>query len=150
MSDGAGKLEAIWLKSTRAGPMNAVDDAVAVEGRGLEGNADFDRRRHVTLIEAEVFEGLEGELNENVEPSMRRANFLLSGIRLEETADRVLVVGDLRIRIRGETRPCMIVDQACPGLKDALEHHWRGGAHGSVLNDATVRIGDQVGWEREG
>ena len=51
-----GKLEAIWLKRTRGGPMNPVGEAVAVERRGLEGGADFDRDRHVTLIEREVFD----------------------------------------------------------------------------------------------
>ena len=147
MIEGTGRLETIWLKVSRGGPMDSVDEAVAVDGRGLEENADFDSQRHVTLIEEEVFEGLKSELSEDVEPSMRRANFLLSGIRLEDTVDPVLVVGDLRIRIRGETRPCMIMDQACLGLKDALAPDWRGGAHGSVLNDATVRIGDEVSWE---
>ena len=123
--------------------MDSADEAVAVEGRGLEGNADFDSRRHVTLVEKEVFEGLKSELSEDVEPSIRRANFLVSGIRLEDSEDRVLAVGDLRIRIRGETRPCMIMDQACPGRGT----NWRGGAHGSVLNGAAVRIGDEVSWE---
>ena len=115
MNEGTGRLEAIWLKVSRGGPMDSADEAVAVEGRGLEGNADFDSRRHVTLVEKEVFEGLKSELSEDVEPSIRRANFLVSGIRLEDSEDRVLAVGDLRIRIRGETRPCMIMDQACPG-----------------------------------
>lgn len=150
MSEGMGRLEAIWLKTSHGGSMDSVDQAVTVEGRGLEGNADFDSRRHVTLIEREVFERLKGELSEEVEPIMRRANFLVSGIPLGDSEDRVLTVGDLRIRIRGETRPCMIMDRACPGLKDALMPNWRGGAHGSVLNDATVRVGVEVGWEEEG
>ncbi len=150
MSDGTGRVEAIWLKTEHGGRMAAVDEVNGVEGRGLVGNADFDSRRHVTVIEQEVFESLKGELSPDVEPSMRRANFLVSGIRLEETKDRVLVLGDLRIRIRGETRPCMIMDQACQGLKDALAPDWRGGAHGGVMNDATVRVGDEVRWEDEG
>ena len=147
MNEGTGRLEAIWLKASHGGPMDSVDEAVAIEGRGLEGNADYDSWRHVTLVEKEVFEGLKSELSQDVEPSMRRANFLVSGIRLEDSEDRVLAVGDLRIRIKGETRPCMIMDQACPGLKDALVPNWRGGAHGSVLNGAAVRIGDEVSWE---
>ena len=147
MSEAMGKLEAIWLKTSHGGPMAPVDAAVAVEGRGLERNADFDSRRHVTLVEKEVFEGLKSELSQNVEPNMRRANFLVSGMRLEDSDDRVLTVGDLRIRIKGETRPCMIMDEACPGLKDALVPNWKGGAYGSVLNDATVRVGDEVSWE---
>ncbi len=145
-----GKLEAIWLKRTRGGPMDPVDEAVAVEGRGLDGGADFDRDRHVTLIEREVFDRLKAEVDDSMEPVMRRANLMVSGIRLEGTGDRMLAVGDLRIQIRGETRPCERMEEACEGFRDALEPHWGGGAHGSVMNNATVAVGDEVRWEEAG
>ncbi len=145
-----GVLEAIWLKRARGGPMDPVDEAVAVEGRGLEGGADFDSDRQVTLIEREVFDRLKAEINSSVEPVMRRANLLVSGIRLEDTRDRTLAVGDLRIHIHGETRPCGQMDAACEGLMDALDPHWGGGAHGSVVNDATIAVGDEVRWEEAG
>ena len=142
-----GKLEAIWLKRARGGLMDPVDEAVAVEGRGLEGGSDFDRERQVTLVEREVFDRLKGELEDSVEPVMRRANLLVSGIRLEDTRDQMLAVGDLRIHVDGETRPCGRMDEACEGLMDALDPHWGGGVHGSVLNDATIAVGDEVHWE---
>ena len=145
-----GKLEAIWLKRARGGPMDPVDEAVALEGRGLVGGADFDCARQVTLIEREVFDRLKAEVDDSVEPVMRRANLLLSGIRLEGTRNRTLAVGDLRIHIRGETRPCGQMDEACVGLMDALEPDWGGGAHGSVVNDATISVGDDVRWEEGG
>jgi MOSC domain-containing protein YiiM len=127
--------------------MDPVDDASAVEGRGLEGGADFGSSRHVTVIEMEVFERLKAEFYGSVEPVMRRANLMVSGIRLENTSDRVLAVGDLRIHIRGETRPCGQMDEACEGLRDALNPHWGAGAHGSVVNDATIAVGDEVRWD---
>ena len=145
-----GKLEAIWLKRARGGPMDPVDEAVAVEGRGLKGGADFDSHRQVTLIEREVFDRLKGSLDDSVEPMMRRANLLVSGIRLEDTRGRMLAVGDLRIHIRGETRPCGRMEDALAGLRDALSPHWRGGVHGSVLNDANIAVGDEVRWEEPG
>ena len=80
-----GKLEAIWLKRARGGPMDPVDEAAVVEGRGLEGGADFGRVRQVTLIEREVFDRLKTDLDAAVDPVMRRANLMVSGIRLEET-----------------------------------------------------------------
>ena len=142
-----GRLEAIWLKRARGGPMDSVDEAVAVEGRGLEGGADFDRDRQVTLVEREVFDRVKGQLDDSVEPVMRRANLMVSGIRLEGTGDQTLAVGDLRTRVRGETRPCGRMDEACEELMDALDPNWGGGAHGSVLNDATITVGDEVRWE---
>ncbi len=145
-----GVLEAIWLKRARGGPMDPVDQAVAVEGRGLEGGADFDCDRHVTVIEREVFDRIKAEVDDSVEPVMRRANLLVSGIRLEDTRDRMLAVGDLRIHIHGETRACGRMEEACKGLMDALDPHWGGGAHGSVVNDATISVGDEVRWEESG
>ena len=142
-----GKLEAIWLKRAHGGPMDPVEEASAVEGRGLEGGADFGGPRHVTIIEREVFERIKAELDDSVEPVMRRANVMVSGIRLEDTRDRTLVVGDLRILIRGETRPCGRMDESCQGLMDALAPRWGGGAHGSVMNHATIAVGDEVRWE---
>ena len=144
-----GRLEAIWLKRARGGPMDPVDEAVAVEGRGLESGADFDRERQVTLVEREVFDRLKEELEASVEPVMRRANLLLTGIRLEGSRDRMLAVGDLRIHVHGETRPCGRMDEACEGLMDALDPNWGGGAHGSILNDATIAVGDEVRWEND-
>ena len=118
-----------------------------LEGRGLEGGADFDGDRQVTLIEREVFDRLKAEFDDSVEPMMRRANLLVSGIRLEGTRDRTLAVGDLRIHIRGETRACGRMEEACEGLSDALARHWGAGVHGSVVNDATITVGDEVRWE---
>jgi MOSC domain-containing protein YiiM len=130
--------------------MDPVDGAAVVEGRGLEGGADFGQARQVTLIEREVFDRLKTDLDDTVDPVMRRANLMVSGIRLEETRGRTLSVGDVRIHINGETRPCGQMDAACQGLMDALAPHWGGGVHGNVLNDATIAVGDEVRWEEPG
>ena len=73
---------------------------------------------------------------------MRRANIMVSGIRLENTRDHVLTVGDVRIRLRGETRPCELMDEQCQGLREALDAGWGGGAHGSVIEGGEIRVGD--------
>ena len=72
---------------------------------------------------------------------------MVSGVDLENTRNRVLRIGDLRLRIRGETRPCRRMDEAQPGLKRALSAAWRGGVYGQVLGDAEIRIGDAVFFE---
>jgi MOSC domain-containing protein YiiM len=153
MEDGldrsAGCLEAIWIKRAHRGPMDAVDAARFVRDLGLRGNADQGGRRQVTVVEREVFEILERELGREVDPAWRRANLMVSGVRLEGSRGRVLRVGELRLRVWGETRPCERMDEALPGLRRALEPGWRGGVSGVVLNDAAVQLGDSVGWEPE-
>ncbi len=147
MEDSLGRVEAIWIKRAHGEPMDSVESTVAVENTGLDGNADQGGRRQVTLIEKEVFDRISQARGEVVDPSVRRANFMLRGIRLEETLDRVLCVGDLRIEIRGMTRPCELMNAQHEGLREALQPNWGAGAFGVLLGDATVSVGDEVSWE---
>ncbi len=141
-----GRLEAIWIKRARLGPMDPVDRATLVAERGLEGNANQGGRRQVTIIARETWERLMGELGASVDPSARRANLMVSGLDLEESRERVLRVGGCRIRIRGETRPCERMDDALPGLRNAMRPRWGGGSYGVVLEDGEIRVGDPVEW----
>ena len=125
-----GRLEAIWIKRAHRGPMDSVSAAELVAGRGLVGNADQGRRRQVTVIEREVWERLMHELSAHISPSARRANLMISGVSLEGVRDRVLRIGGCRIRLLGETRPCERMDEALPGLREAMKSGWGGGSFG--------------------
>ena len=142
-----GVLEAIWKKRAHGGPMDPAREGRLVAGQGLDGNADQGGRRQVTLIEAEVWEALSREFGRPIDPAFRRANLLVRGIALKETKDRVLCIGSSRIRIRGETRPCELMDQAVSGLRAALSPDWRAGAYGEVLVGGPIAVGDPVAWQ---
>jgi MOSC domain-containing protein YiiM len=143
----AGRLEAIWIKRAHRGPMDPVPTGRLVAGRGLAGNADQGRRRQVTLIEKEAWDRLMEELGSAISPAARRANLMLSGIRLAETRDRILRVGGCRLRVGGETRPCERMDEALPGLRGAMRRDWGGGVFAEVLDDGEIAVGDEVEWE---
>jgi MOSC domain-containing protein YiiM len=144
-----GKLEAIWLKRMRRGPMDPVERATLKANRGLVGNANQGGKRQVTLIEQEVWERLMAEMGADLDPSARRANLLLSGIRLANTHHRILRLGNCRIQIWGETKPCEVMEAAWPGLKDAMYGNWAGGAFGVILDDGEIAVGDAVVWVEE-
>ena len=145
----SGRLEAIWLKRMRLGPMDAVPDARLVAGRGLVGNANQGGRRQVTIIEREVWDALMRETGGALPPQTRRANLMVSGVPLARMRGRVLRVGGCRLRIYGETKPCERMEEALPGLRAAMFPEWRGGAFAEVLDDGTIGIGDDVAWEEE-
>lgn len=141
-----GRLEAIWIKRFRRGPMDATAQATLRAQRGLVGNADQGRRRQVTLMERERWQALMETVGASLSPATRRANLLLSGIQLAQSRMRTLCIGACRIRILGETKPCERMDEIWPGLKRAMYDNWGGGAFGEVLDDGDIAVGDPVDW----
>ena len=139
-----GRLEAIWIKRFKRGPMDPTDKATLVEGRGIEGNANQGGKRQVTILSKEMWEQLMEEVGGDKDPSSRRANLMVSGIDLGESRGQILAIGDVRIRIGGETRPCERMEEAQPGLRGAMGGSWRGGAFGEVLDNGTISVGDAV------
>jgi MOSC domain-containing protein YiiM len=141
-----GQLEAIWLKRMKGGPMDPVERAAVKAHQGLVGNANQGGKRQVTLMEREVWQSLMEQLGASLDPSARRANLLLSGIRLANSHKQVLSIGNCRIRIWGETKPCGHLDEVCPGLKEAMADNWAAGAFGEILDDGEIFVGDPVRW----
>ncbi len=147
MSDAT--LQAIYIKSAKRGPMQPAQQAMVLEANGIVGNANQGGRRQVTILEEEVWHDAMRLLGGSLEPHARRANLLVRGVRLPNSVGRVLRVGHSRIRILGETKPCPRMDEALPGLKEALRPEWRGGVYGEVLAGGTISVGDTVGWEAD-
>lgn len=141
-----GKLEAIWLKRAKRGPMDLCERATLIAGRGLLGNANQGGKRQVTIISRERWRELMQHVGAALDPSARRANLMVSGIDLENSRARILQIGACRLLVHGETRPCELMEAAWPGLQEAMRSRWGGGVFAEALDDGEIRIGDCAGW----
>ena len=137
-----GDVVSIWIKRAHRGVMDRVDSAEAVAGRGLAGNADQGGRRQVTIIDEAAWRDATAEAGAEADPSKRRANVMVRGIVLADSREKLLRLGGCVIRIFGETRPCERMEEAQPGLRQALRAEWRGGVFGEVVEGGLIRVGD--------
>src|SRR4051812_41626966 len=139
-----GEIVAIWIKRFKRGPMDRVDEARLVAGRGIAGNANQGGRRQVTIIDERAWSDAILDLGIDVDPSARRANVMLRGVDLENSRGKTLRLGACEIRIWTETRPCHQMDEAQEGLRAALSPHWRAGASGEIVAGGVIRVGDRA------
>ncbi len=139
-----GKLEKIWIKRAKRGPMDPVEKALLIKDEGIRSNANQRGKRQVTIIEKEVWREMMHELNADIDPSARRANCMVSGISLRESRGKILRMGDCAIEIYGETKPCERMEEALPGLQDAMQINWRGGVYGVIIRGGEIKPGDVV------
>jgi MOSC domain-containing protein YiiM len=144
---GPGRVERLWVKRAHRGAMDSRSAIELVAGRGVAESADQRGRRQVTLLEREVWDALMGELGSEAGPEARRANVLVSGINLRGSRGRVLRLGQTRVRVAGEVKPCERMEEAVPGLRSLMFPDWRGGAFAEILEGGAVVVSDTVAWE---
>jgi MOSC domain-containing protein YiiM len=137
-------LAQIWVKRFHGGPMDAADRVRTIAGKGLVGNANQGGKRQVTILSSKHWTEVTAPLGDTPDPRVRRCNLLVSDIDFQNAHGRILRIGNVRIRIYGETRPCYQMEAASPGLQAAMSVAWGGGAFGEVLDDGEIAVGDPV------
>lgn len=135
----------LWIRPTPGGPMVPCEQLDARAGQGLVGDHSFGRMRHVTLLLEDDWRAAARQLGrDDVDPAGRRANVLLCGAGAEDLLDCTVRLGEVELTIRGETRPCPVMEQAAPGMQAALQPHVRAGVWARVLTDGRIVRGDPL------
>jgi MOSC domain-containing protein YiiM len=149
-----GRVEAIFLAQPEEGERVAVQDATAVAGRGLEGDAYFrapgTRRppgnrngRDITLFEAEAIEGLATDAGIQLDYWEGRRNVLTRGISLNDLVGRRFRVGGAECVGRRLCDPCSHLESLTrPGVLKGLVK--RGGLRADVVTGGPIAVGDEV------
>ena len=72
----------------------------------------------------------------------RRANLLVSGLRLPRAKGAIIRIGAVELLVTGQTHPCWKMDAVHPGLLKALGSEWRGGVTCAVNVGGDIQVGD--------
>lgn len=148
-----GVVEAIYIAPAAKAAPAAVARAVAVVGRGLEGDrywaavGSFSRwpgeGRAVTLIEAEAVAAVLAETGIDLTGGRHRRNLVTRGVRLPDLNGRRFRIGTAVFRGARLCAPCAFLERlTAPGAFAALKG--RGGLRADLLAGGVLRAGDAV------
>ena len=126
--------------------MDPAESAV-IDEKGIVGNANRGGFRAITIVSSERWRELMKEVGANLGADARRANLVVSGLDLENSRGKFLRIGASLLRIGGETRPCLLMEEAAPGLQEAMTARWGGGAYATVITGGNIAIGDRAFWD---
>jgi MOSC domain-containing protein YiiM len=153
----AGTVEAIVVAPEAEVAMVSVGQATARAGRGLEGDRYHARRgtftnvhgrgHDLTLIEAEVLEGLRLPSDARLAAEDARRNVVTRGIDLNALVGRRFRIGDVECVGQRLCEPCAHLERLTtqagkPGVLRALIH--KGGLRADVVADGEISVGSVI------
>lgn len=140
-----GTLIAIARRAKSRAPMEELQSVRVAPDTGLDG--DFRGKvkdRNVSIVSREAWEAACADLSTALPWTTRRANLLVSGLNLKETAGQRLLIGSVVLEITQECDPCGRMEEQREGLRAALSRDWRGGILCTVVQGGEVAVGDEV------
>jgi hypothetical protein len=143
---GVGAVAGILIAPEAEAPLARVDTAVALPGRGLDGDRYADGRGtfskpgrgyELTLIEAEVLDEIQLSWED------ARRNIVTTGISVNALVGKRFRVGPVKCVGRRLAEPCAHLERLSrPGLLRPLVH--RGGLRADILTSGTISVGDEI------
>jgi MOSC domain-containing protein YiiM len=147
-----GTVVSINIAPAAKAPMQSVNEARVVPGKGIEGDRYFVRQgtfykpqpdRELTLIEAEAIEALRREFDIDFDLSASRRNVVTRGVPLNHLVGREFWIGEVKARGLKLCEPCghlarLSHEKVLPGLVH------RGGLRAQILTEGVIRVGEAV------
>lgn len=139
------RLLGIAVKKQRQGSVSTHDEAMLTTHTGVVGDwRGKPGKRQVTLMTLADWQEACDELDVRLPWQTRRANLLVDALPLFQSTGSRILLGDAVLEVTGETDPCERMEQAQPGLFQALLPNWRGGVTCRVVANGVIRVGMEV------
>jgi MOSC domain-containing protein YiiM len=143
----------IHIAERTGGAMKSIPEALAVPGRGIEGDRNFSKAkaaakkpgagREVTLIESEAIEALERDYGIRIAPGDARRNLVTRGVALNHLVGREFRIGEVVLRGRRLCEPCDYLEKLVgAAVRPGLVH--RGGLRADILRGGLIRVGQRI------
>ncbi|HEX8741900.1 MAG TPA: MOSC domain-containing protein [Thermoleophilaceae bacterium] len=139
-------VESIHIAPRKKEPTQPVERALAVPGRGLEGDRYFNRKKRpgpyggvhdLTLIDAGAAEAI------GLEPGDARRNVVVRGIDLDALVGRRFRIGSVECLGHDLAHPCRRLERLTrPGVLRGLAG--RGGLYAGIVSGGEIAVGDPV------
>ena len=139
-----GTILSIAVRTSQRGPMQEVSTAATAVNGGLAGDISVSKNRGITFLSASQWRQVNEELGVELPWHTRRANVLVDCGSLANLIGATVRVGQVTLKITGETKPCALMDALHQGLRKALEPDCRGGIHGRVIESGVICVGDRL------
>ena len=146
---GEGRVQAIAIAAGAEGRMRLIPSALALPGRGLEGDRYATGQgtfsdgtpdgRALTLIEAEVLEDLALPDARSLNAVQARRNIVTRGISLNPLVGKRFLVGDVECEGRRLCEPCAHLERLTGSGLEGLVH--RGGLRADILSRGEIVLG---------
>ncbi len=128
-------------------PMEKLHEATISTELGLVGDCKGSKfpERQITILANEDWKAALALLGGiELDWSVRRANLLVSDLKLPRGRGSQIAIGNVIVEVRDQTSPCQQMENAQPGLRKALSGNWRGGVCCRVISGGDIKIGDVI------
>lgn len=144
----AGEIVAIARHAESRAPIEELSTAPVSLEAGIEGDCHgAPGPSQVTVVSEEGWRDATADLGIELSWTLRRANVLIRGLDLFDTASKQLRLGEVILEVTGENVPCWLMDKQHRELRKTLTPRWRAGVSCRVIRGGIIKLGDRVSFE---
>ncbi len=148
-----GKLDHIHITPAKSQPMQPLQTAALIAGRGIEGDRYFletgtysgipGEDRQITLIESEMLERVATDCGEEIHMNEHRRNLTVSGVPLQHLVGLQFTVGEAVLQGVRINQPCKYLNLMLK--RDVYMPLWnRSGLNCKIITGGMIHVGDRV------
>ena len=153
----SGAVEWIHIASAAGAAMVAIDEAIAIPGRGLAGDryeagagtfSNWPKDHELTLIEAEAIDAMNAEHGLRLGPGDTRRNVTTRGVALNDLVGREFLIGSVRCLGTRLCPPCDHLRKLI-GIAEIVQiMNGRGGLRARILSAGSFQTGAIIASEQ--